>query len=202
VALLYRAERDGIDLDLESPPAAELAEAILRTVDAAPVQDTWTELTACEAAIALGHFDDAVERAEAFIETRPEGFALASFHRQIQRVWQLDTARSPGSELFPLLRAALLKASGGQVTVESADVRAARLDDFGGERLERILGTDRYQGLTWYRTGLQRCRAVARVQTVNEEGAGTGFLVAGSDLHPDLPPLVLITNGHVVPEGN
>ena len=30
---------------------------------------------------------------------------------------------------------------------------------------------------------------------------GTGFLVAGSDLHPDLPPLVLITNGHVVPEG-
>jgi len=201
VALLDRAERDGIDLNLDSPPAAALAEAILRTVDAAPVQDTWTEVTACEAAIALGHFDDAVERAEAFIETKPDGFTLASFHRQVQKVWQLDTARSPGSELFPLLRSALLKASGGQVTVESTDVRAARLDDFGGERLQRILGTDRYQGLTWYRTGLQRCRAVARVQTGNDEGIGTGFLVAGSDLHPDLPPLVLITNGHVVPEG-
>ena len=201
VALLDRADRDGFDLNTESPPAAELAEAILRTVDAAPVQDTWTEVTACEAAIALGHFDDAVERAEAFIETRPDGFTLASFHRQVQRVWQLDTASSPGSELFPLLRSALLKASGGQVTVESTDVRAARLDDFGGERLERILGTDRYQGLTWYRTGLLRCRAVARVQTGNDEGIGTGFLVAGPDLHPDLPPLVLITNGHVVPEG-
>jgi V8-like Glu-specific endopeptidase len=55
--------------------------------------------------------------------------------------------------------------------------------------------------LTWYRTGLQRCRAVARVQTGDDDGIGTGFLVAGSDLHPDLPPLVLITNGHVVPEG-
>ena len=32
------------------------------------------------------------------------------------------------------------------------------------------------------------------------EGVGTGFLVAGPDLHPDLPPLVVVTNGHVVPE--
>jgi V8-like Glu-specific endopeptidase len=101
-----------------------------------------------------------------------------------------------------MLRSALLNVDGGQVTVESTDVRAARLDDdFGGERLERILGTDRYLSLTWYRTGLQRCRAVARVQTGNDDGIGTGFLVAGPDLHPDLPPLVVITNGHVVPEG-
>ena len=50
VALLDRAERDDIDLNRALPSAAELAEAILRTVDAAPVQDTWTEVTACEAA--------------------------------------------------------------------------------------------------------------------------------------------------------
>lgn len=200
VALLARAGRDGIDLTPEPQRAAELAETILWAVTSVPVQDTWTEVTACEAAIALGRYDDAIERAEAFIETRPDGFTVAAFHRQLRKVWQLDTTSSPGTELLPVLRSALLVVDGGHVTVEPTDVRAARLDDFGGERLERVLGPDRYQGLTWYRTGLQRCRAVARVQTVNDNGIGTGFLVAGPDLHPDLPPLVVVTNGHVVPE--
>ena len=70
-----------------------------------------------------------------------------------------------------------------------------------GGRLERILGADRYQSLTWYRNGLLRCRAVTSIQTRNDVAIGTGFLVTGPDLHPDLPPLVVVTNGHVVPEG-
>jgi V8-like Glu-specific endopeptidase len=201
VALLARAGRDGIDLPPGLPEAATLAEAILHTVDSAPEQNTWTEVTACEAAIALGRYEEAVERAEAFIETKPEGFTVAAFHRQLLKVWQLDTKGSPGDELLPLLRSALLQVNGGQVTVGSSDVRAARLaDEFGDGRLERILGADRYLSLTWYRTGLQRCRAVARIQTADDRSVGTGFLVAGPDLHPDLPPLVLVTNGHVVPE--
>jgi V8-like Glu-specific endopeptidase len=201
VALLARAGRDGIASSSESESVAELAEAILRTVDAVPVPDQWTEVTACEAAIALGRHDEAIERAEAFIETGPDGFTVAAFLRQLQMVWQLDSKSSPGNELLPVLRAALLKFDGGEVTVGSSDVRATRLNDyFGGERLERILGSDGFQSLNWYRTGLQRCRAVARIQSDRGEGRGTGFLVQGSDLHPDLPPLVLITNGHVVPE--
>src|SRR3954454_11566491 len=51
VALLARAARDGIQLRLESPKTAALADDILRTVDSAPVRNTWTEQTACEAAI-------------------------------------------------------------------------------------------------------------------------------------------------------
>ena len=74
---------------------------ILRTVDAAPVPDTWTEVTACEAAIALGRYDEAVERAEAFIETTPEGFTVAAFLRQLQKVWQLDTTTSPATSCSP-----------------------------------------------------------------------------------------------------
>jgi V8-like Glu-specific endopeptidase len=99
-----------------------------------------------------------------------------------------------------VLRSALLRVNGGEVTVESTDVRAARLAEIGDGGLEKILGADRFLSLAWYRTGLQRCRAVARIQTDNEDGVGTGFLVAGPDLHPDLPPLVVVTNGHVVPE--
>jgi V8-like Glu-specific endopeptidase len=202
VALLARAARDGIQLPSGSPKAAALADDILRTVDSAPERNTWTEVTACEAAIALGRYDEAVERAEAFIVTAPEGFTVAAFLRQLQTVWQLDTTTSPGNDLLPLLRSALLTVDGGQVTVVSSDLRAARLaDEFGDGRLEAILGADRYLSLTWYRTGLKRCRAVARIQTADDQGVGTGFLVAGPDLHPDLPPLVLVTNGHVVPEG-
>jgi V8-like Glu-specific endopeptidase len=202
VALLARAARDGIQLSSGSPGAAALAEDILRTVDSAPVRNTWTELTACEAAIALGRYDEAVERGEAFIGTTPEGFEVAAFLRQLQKVWQLDTTTSPGNDLLPVLRSALLAVEGGQVTVVSSDLRVARLaDDLGGGRLERILGVDRYLSLAWYRTGLMRCRAVARIQTADDDGVGTGFLVAGPDLHPDLPPLVMVTNGHVIPEG-
>jgi V8-like Glu-specific endopeptidase len=203
VALLARARRDGLDVAPGAPQAVALADDILRTVDSAPAKkrNTWTEVTACEAAIALGLHDRAVERAESFIKTKPQGFTVAAFHRQLQKVWQLDTTSSLGDELLPLLRSALLSVNGGQVTVESTDVRATRLaHEFGDGRLERILGADRYLSLTWYRNGLQRCRAVARIQTFNDEGLGTGFLVAGPDLHPDLPSLVLVTNGHVVPE--
>jgi V8-like Glu-specific endopeptidase len=198
VALLARAERDGIDLAPGVPETAVLADDILQTVDSKPVQDTWTEVTACEAAVALNRHDEAVERAEAFIETKPEGFTVAAFHRQLLKVWQLTTTSSPGNELLPVLRSALLKVNGGQVTVESTDVRAARLAHLDG--LERILGVEGYVPLAWYRTGLQRCRAVARIQTDYGDGLGTGFLVSGPDLHPDLPPLVVVTNGHVVPE--
>jgi V8-like Glu-specific endopeptidase len=201
VALLARAARDGIQLPSGLPNAAAVAADILRTVDSAPVRNTWTEQTACEAAIAVGRFDEAVERGEAFIETTPEGFNVAAFLRQLQTVWQLDTTTSLGNDLLPVLRSALLKVDGGQVTVASNDVRAARLaDDFADGRLERILGADRFVSLTWYLTGLKRCRAVARIQTADDQGVGTGFLVAGPDLHPDLPPLVVVTNGHVVPE--
>ena len=86
--------RDGIALPAEMPSATALADEILRSVDSSPVHDTWTEVTACEAAIALGRYDEAVERAEAFIETTPHGFTVAAFHRQLQKVWQLTTSSS------------------------------------------------------------------------------------------------------------
>ena len=171
VSLLARAARDGIQLPSGSPNAAALADDILRTVDSAPVRDTWTEVTACEAAIALGRYDEAVERGEAFIETTPEMFTVATFLRQLQKVWQLDTTTLPGDDLLPVLRSALLAVDGGQVTVASSDLRATRLaDELGGGRLEAILGADRYLSLSWYRTGLKRCRAVARIQTADDLG--------------------------------
>jgi len=200
--LLARAERDSIPLPPGTPRSTAIAAAVLDMLDTDPVPGMWNAVTAAEACVALGRHDDAIERAEAFLHGGPRGFTVASFLRQLQAVWQLDTSSMPGSQLLPVLRSALLGDKGGQVTVESGDVRAARLAAMEQDsHLELVLGHDRYQCYRWYVNGLHRCRAVARIQTRFGDGVGTGFLAAGPDLHPDLPPLVLVTNGHVVPEG-
>ena len=199
-ALLARAERDGVDVGTRGDRSENLAEAVLSTLCGKTIPDPWTAVTSCEALIALGRHAEAVDQAEAFLLTSPDAFVIASFLRQLRTVWQLDTTAPPGRELLPVLRSALLGRKGGQVIVESVDVRASRRDELGDGRLEKVLGVDRFQSLTWYLNGLTRCRAVARIQNGNDDGVGTGFLVAGPDLCEGLPALVLVTNGHVVPE--
>jgi hypothetical protein len=63
-----------------------------------------------------------------------------------------------------------------------------------------VFGKERFTNVRWFKTALDRCRAVARVEDDMGEGIGTGFLVEGPALHPSLP-LVLLTNAHVIPEG-
>jgi S1-C subfamily serine protease len=68
-----------------------------------------------------------------------------------------------------------------------------------GKQLEKILGRDGVVTLRWYRTGLDRCRTVAQIQTRLGDGVGTGFLVRGGDFSPGLAGrLLLLTNAHVV----
>ncbi|MGH3935433.1 MAG: serine protease [Pseudonocardiaceae bacterium] len=203
-ALLARADRDRIDTTGHQNPgdfARRLAAAILATVDALPAPDAWAKATASEALIALGRHDEAVRWGNAFVRAGDaDAFKIASFLRQLLAVWELDTVDPPGNTLLPLLRSEMLNYRGGGVVVEPQDVRSARLAEPPNERLERVLGGDRYQSLTWYRNGLARCRAVAQILNVNQDGIGTGFLVRGPELHRALPPIVLMTNGHVVPE--
>jgi V8-like Glu-specific endopeptidase len=205
VALLSRAARERISLlDVPAPQQSvrRLASDLLAVVLDRPTTDGWAQATAVEAYVALGENLLAAEQLETFMTlSKPDAFALNSLLRQLTHVWQLDTDRPPGSSLLPLLRSELLRKSGGVVSVEAHDVRAERLERLSSSGLEKVLGTDRYQTLSWYLKGLARCRAVARIETPDEDGLGTGFLVRGTDLHPTLPPVVLVTNGHVVPEG-
>ena len=201
-ALLARAEREGIAPPPNTPTFAAIARAVLDVLDSDPLPDVWNTVTAAEACVALGENSEAVERARAFLDGHPSGFTVASFLRQLQMVWQLDTSSRVGNELLPVLRSALLTYRGGRVVVDSQDVRAVRLSAMQqNSRLEIALGDVRFKSYRWYVDGLTRCRAVARIQTSCDDGVGTGFLVAGPDLHPDLPPLVVMTNGHVIPEG-
>jgi len=164
--------------------------------------DVWAQATAVEALVALGDTDGAERQLERYIDqAAPNAFALNSLLRQLTEIWALDVTTPPGSTLLPQLRSELLDKTGGQVSLDPGEIRAERLERLSrSEHLEKVLGTDRYQTLSWYIRGLERCRAVARIETENEDGVGTGFLVGGADLAPGLPEVVLMTNGHVVPE--
>ena len=203
-ALLARADRDGVPVPGTDEPgttARRLANEILATVEAFPPGDAWVGATACEALIALGRHEQAIRRGNAFVtDPATSAFMIASLLRQLLEIWQLDTTGPPGDVLLPVLRSSLLSRRGGDVAVESRDVRATRLAEAPDARLEKVLGNDRYQSLTWYLNGLVRCRAVAQIQDTSANGIGTGFLVRGADLHPALPDQVLVTNGHVIPE--
>ena len=204
VALLCRADRDAVDLADFGPPAEaarQLAQQILDRVESDPDPDAWAQATACEACIALGRDDEAVEWAARFAwDHDADAFKIASVLRQLLEIWELDTFRPPGATVLPVLRSALLDRNGGAVAIETPDVREGRLNQFLDPKLEKVLGTERFQNLTWYRTGLERCRAVARIANLNDQGIGTGFLTEGRTLHDSLPTTVLITNGHVIPE--
>ena len=206
-ALLARAGRDGVTVSgtADAAQAAhDIAAQVLQTVDEQPQSEQWMKATACEASVALGHYDEAVRRCDVFVEDPDtDAFAIASLLRQLLEVWELDTTTPLGNALLPILRAALLEKEGGDVVLPTRDVGAARLEQLAGAdaRLEKVLGIERYRSLAWYRNGLLRCRAVARVENLNEDGLGTGFLVKGAALHESLPEWVLVTNGHVIPEG-
>ncbi|MGV1010223.1 MAG: serine protease [Dermatophilaceae bacterium] len=205
VALLARADAEHIDLPGHPAPGEEsrqLASAVLDTVRRMPPGDVWAQATAVEASVAQGDFESAQRQVESYLATgQPDAFAVNSLLRQLTEIWALTVDERPGSILLPLLRSELLTRTGGVVSLDPHEVRAERVERLAhSDELERVFGTERYQTLTWYTKGLARCRAVARIETENEDGIGTGFLVRGADLAPGLPHVVLMTNAHVVPE--
>jgi hypothetical protein len=204
-ALLARGEREGLtSLDAPAGGSRRLAEDVLRIVDDLAAIDAWATASAAEALIALGRHSEAIERTKTFLRANDvDAFKIAALLRQMIEIWELDTTRTPGDLILPLLRSALLQRRGGEVLVQTRDVRADRVapPSPSDRQLERVLGTERYKSLTWYRKGLQRCRAVAQIVDANDYAVGTGFLVAGQILHNALPATVLMTNEHVIPEG-
>jgi hypothetical protein len=203
-ALLARGQRDGLaSLDAPAGGSRRLAEDVLRTVDDLAAMDAWAKATAAEALIALGRHREAIQRMKTFLRANDvDAFKIAALLREVIEMWELDTTRPPGDLILPLLRSVLLEHRGGEVLVQTRDVRAERVapPSASDRQLEMVLGTDWYKSLTWYRKGLQRCRAVAQIVDANDDAVGTGFLVSGQILHPALPATVLMTNGHVIPE--
>ncbi|MCC6590534.1 MAG: DNA/RNA non-specific endonuclease [Bryobacterales bacterium] len=190
VALTARAARDRVPVPaVPSGTAADiLATLVKRERDSGDPLPAWDLATTVEAHIALGEYDKAFKRAQAYVQATSNGFEIASTLRQLKEVWQLNEYAEPGARLLPLLQAKLLSCEGGQVRLSTPELK-----------LEKVFGPDTSMTLRWYQGGLQCASSIARIE-IDHKGFGTGWLVRASDLFPNAPQgkLVLVTNAHVI----
>jgi Trypsin-like peptidase domain/MAP3K TRAFs-binding domain len=206
VALLDRAGSDGVELEGFPDPTATArtiaTEISQRLNDRGDKLEHWDLATALEAAIALGHYREALRWLDRYVQAPGvDAFELGSTLRQLTEVWELDESHQRGGPLVTLLKAALLREEGGQVDIASPHLDEENLreleDDAG---YEALLGDERFESINWFQAALERCRAVARVEDRFGQGVGTGFLLHGPELDSRLPETVFLTNYHVVPE--
>lgn len=201
VALLARAKRDRVPVGKSLPDVASSARAILKRISAAKNGSLWDFATAGEACLALGDYSQALKWIVSY--TKDEGadaFEFASTLRQFEDVWQLDSSDKDQARILSLLRSALLRQEGGRIEIGAPrkDLEAVRELETDTQ-FEQVLGTDRYKTFQWYRKGLERAAAVAKIVDRNGNGHGTGFLLRGSDVSEKLGAIwLLVTNAHVI----
>lgn len=209
VALAQRASRDGVPLPdalAGSLDSAALAQAVLDGLAARGPREglsAWDLATGAEASVALGETNAALLWIAQYVQCQDvDAFELASTMRQLTEVWGLTIETPPGSLLLPLLQSQLLKRRGGSVALTAGQVSPTlqrTAEQAADVHLEKVLGREGVVTLSWYRVGLDRTRAVAKILNKLEEGFGTGFLLRGSDLAAGLGAgLVLFTNAHVI----
>jgi hypothetical protein len=197
VALLCRAEREGVSID-RCGNATELAQHLIAMVASDSAAEHWSWASAAEAAIAISDWDEAERWMGRYItDPRTDAFALAGTLRQLTEIWGLSAGESRQGQLVTVLHAALLQKSGGRLELTPGELQSLG----GGDKaaFERILGNTGPKTYTWLVKGLERAKAVAMIRQADGRGIGTGFLVRGADLHPALgEERLLLTNAHVV----
>lgn len=196
VACIARAKRDGVAVDAALDPVA-IATAILARIDQMkdPQPNAWDMATALEACVALDQRRTAVGWAMDYVKSADaDAFEIASTMRQLTEVWALNGTTGMGEAILPILRDALLQRESGHVILTGDEARAS------SQHLEKVLGYETFSSLTWYRSGLNRAKCVARIGVEEGRGIGTGFLVRGRDLSPrfENKPQLLVTNSHVI----
>jgi uncharacterized protein with NAD-binding domain and iron-sulfur cluster len=200
-ALILRARRDGVGLGgaLAAVRPEDLAQVALAEVRKKTQDELsgWDHATAAEANLVRGDHEEALACLRDYV-ARPrlaDAFAIAGTLRQLREVWQLTLDADPGALAIPLLQGQLLQRQGGALDLPARQLQSAP------SNLQKILGVETAVTLQWYRTGLERCRLVARVTDQFERGGGTGFLVRAGDLLPGCAfagEMVLLTNAHVL----
>ena len=190
VALVARARRDRLVLENYGGPATEdLAKEVLNNIEAQAAPDLWAMATAAEAELFFENYPKTAGWLRQYVQQQgADAFELTSTIRQFTEVWGLSDDEEPGKSLLAVLNANLLKCKGGAVEMRPSD----------GQSSQGSVSSDGAVTMQWWQLGLERCKAVGRVDTKGDRG--TGFLVKGSDINPVLfgDERLLITNAHVI----
>lgn len=207
VALLSRARRLGSKVAPDLSPK-QLANDILRHLQKTPEKskDEWYLATLAEVSLATDDWQSVEARINDYLsDNRVTAFQLNSLLRQLTQVWDLESRDERARGLVSILRARIAEMRGGALDVAAYEIQRLRNNPDPVEgQLEAILGKDGHKTYRWWRTGLERARAVAAVYQKLGNRIGTGFLVrAGAlNLQPE-DELLLLTNFHVVnPSGS
>ncbi len=196
VAVMERAQRDGLTLETPAKPVSDVLTAIeselKRRIDQDGELFYWDRAIDLEVAVARGEHDRIEDALHWYLrDERADAFEFASTLRQLREVWGLRLDQPPGDVLINGLNAVVLKRGGEGVQVNPGDIRGLLQKNFQGEK---------DLPLKWWRAGLERCGAIARIEAANGRHLGTGFLVKASDFlagHSG-DPILLLTNRHVV----
>jgi tetratricopeptide (TPR) repeat protein len=207
VALIRRADSDGVELkDIAGLKmmADSMATEILAEVksrDQNRQADTWDFATAVEACIGLGQHEEALNWLPLYFDSRyASAFELGGTYRQLTQVWKLNPAEPPGDRILPALKGALLKHQGSEIEIGVAEAAHEKLDQLAEDSgYEKILGTEAFRSVKWFRKCMHRASAVAQVEDTVGSAVGTAFVVRGGDLKHELgDELLLLTNAHVI----
>ena len=163
-----------------------------RTRTASSVRDRATSM---EARLALDRPGEAIEDLRDYVlDAGVDAFECSSTLRQLREVWGIDEhGGTAGAQIAGALSAALLKRSGGELELQAKEVERGLQANFTGVP---------DLPLQWWRTGLERCAAIARIEDEQGHKIGTGFLVRRRDFLADgSDERLLLTNWHVVSKG-
>jgi hypothetical protein len=200
VACLARGERDGVDVTaVRRKSAVDFASDILARLREMEEQDGalkyWDRATSMEAHVALDRRDEAIQDVRDYVlDAGIDAFECSSTLRQLREVWGVDEhGGNAGAQIAGALSAALLKRSGGELELQAKEVERGLQANFTGVP---------DLPLKWWRTGLERCAAIARIEDEQGHKIGTGFLVRRRDFIADgSDERLLLTNWHVVSKG-
>ncbi len=197
MALLKRAEQEGVTLPAGTPNARSVAQKVQGAVDATDpdLRTVWQRAAEVELRLADGDEPAAALLTKALTDAElATPFELGSLQRQLDEVWGL----APESAVRLALANSQLSMGADVETIVPA------IDDLDASlaTLEKVFGPEqaiRYE-IVW--RGLSVARFVCMITDRYGDPVGTGFLVPGDRLAEKLgPELVLVTNGHVISDG-
>jgi V8-like Glu-specific endopeptidase len=190
VALAKRAERDGVEIDagFDVDALTDRVLSLARGNDP-ELRQVWEFGTEIEVLLAMGteeSLSEALTAAERLAGSQnATAFALGSLRRQLTEIWQLDPTNPV---MLAIDDRQLQLGAGAKVELPESAMQ-----------LEKIFGTALPIGYANLMTGLRCAESVCKMTDPSGEPWGTGFLIAGDLIHPDLGPgRVLVTNAHVV----